>query len=123
MLDPKFAILAAAIDFLGVSSYARDTWHGTTRPNRVTWFLWTLAPLIAFAAQVGEGVTYQAALTLVAGLGPAVVFAASFHDRSAFWRITTFDWICGALSVLALILWAITKTGTVAIILSILADA
>jgi hypothetical protein len=123
MLDPKFAILAAAIDFLGVASYARDTWRGTTKPNRVTWCLWALAPLIAFAAQLGEGVTYQAALTFVAGFGPAVVLVASFHDRNAYWRITKFDWLCGALSLVALALWLLTRVGNLAILLSIMADA
>jgi hypothetical protein len=123
MLDPRFALLAAAIAFFGVVSYARDTWRGTTKPNRVSWFLWTLIPLIAFAAQLNEGVIYQSALTFVSGFGPAVVLAASFRDRQAYWRITKYDWLCGGLSLLALILWAITKTGAIAILLSIFADA
>src|SRR6266566_7672685 len=107
MLDPRFALLAAVVAFSGVVGYTIETWRGTTKPNRVSWSLWTLAPLIAFAAQLGEGVTYQAALTFVAGFGPAVVLAASFRDRKAYWRITKFDWACGALSLLAIILWAI----------------
>jgi len=39
MLDPKFAILAALIELTGASSYARDTFRGTTQPNRVTWVI------------------------------------------------------------------------------------
>jgi hypothetical protein len=122
MLDPKFAFLAAIIDFFGISSYAIDTLKGKTKPNRITWFLWALAPLIAFSAQLSEGVGPQVALTFVAGFGPATVFLASFKDRHAYWRITRFDLICGVLSVGALVLWLVTKNGTLAIIFSILAD-
>jgi len=122
MLDPRFAILGALVGFIGTATYAAATLRGRTKPNRVTWMLWALAPLIAFAAQLGEGVTYQAALTFTAGFGPLLVLLASFRDRKAYWRISRFDYVCGALSIVALILWLITKTGDLAILLSILAD-
>jgi len=122
MIDSHFAILAAAIDLVGVSYYALETLRGKTKPNRVTWFLWAVAPLIAFTAQLNEGVTYQAALTFVAGFGPVMVLLASFRDKQSYWRVTKFDLLCGVMSVLALILWGLTKVGTVAIVLSILAD-
>jgi hypothetical protein len=123
MLDPRFAYLAAIIDFFGVAGYAVDTYQGKTKPNRVTWFLWALAPLIAFTAQLSEGVTYQSALTFVSGFGPAIIFAVSFRDKQAYWRITKFDLLCGVLSLVALILWLLTRVGTLAIALSVIADA
>jgi len=122
MLDPRFAILGALIGFIGTATYAFATLRGRTKPNRVTWVLWALAPLIAFAAQIGEGVTYQAALTFTAGFGPLLVLLASFADRKAYWRVSHFDYICGSFSIVALILWLTTKTGNLAILFSILAD-
>jgi len=122
MLNPKFALAAAIIDLLGSVSYAVGTWRGTTKPNRVSWFLWTLVPFIAFAAQINQGVTYQAGFTFAVGFGPLLVLLASFKDHHAYWRISHFDYVCGALSLLAIILWAITKTGNVAIALSVAAD-
>jgi hypothetical protein len=56
------------------------------------------------------------------GFGPLMVFTASFVDKEAFWKITRLDIVCGVLSVIALILWAITGDGNIAIILSIAAD-
>jgi len=122
MLDPKFAILAALIELTGASSYARDTFRGTTQPNRVTWVIWTIAPFIALAAQLNSGVGWPALITFAIGFGPLLVLTASFANKKAYWRLTKFDLVCGALSVLALILWAITGTGLVAIALSLLAD-
>ncbi len=122
MLNPKFAIIAAIVDLLGMLGYARDTFKGVTQPNRVSWLLWTIAPSISFAAQIQSGVRWSALLTFVAALGPFIILIVSFRDKQAYWKISRFDWACGALSALAIILWIVTRTGMVALILSILAD-
>ena len=56
MLDAHFVILGAAVGFAGALSYLVGTLRGTVRPNRVSWLLWSLAPLVAFAAEVQQGV-------------------------------------------------------------------
>jgi len=123
MLNPNFAIVGALIAVAGCASYAWDTLKGSTQPNRVGWSLWALAPLIAFAAELSQGVKLQQSLiTFSAGFGPMLVLLASFADRKAYWKIKPFDWYCGALSLIALLLWWITGKGDVAIIFSICAD-
>ncbi len=122
MLNENFVLLGALLNLVGSSSYAIDTFRGKTQPNRVTFFLWALAPLIAFSAQISGGVGLRSLMTFMVGFGPAVVFLVSFHDPKAYWKISKLDIACGALSLLALVLWFLTKTGYVAIILSILAD-
>lgn len=122
MIDPRFAILGALIILTGNAAYARDTVRGNTQPNRVSWTLWALAPMIAFAAEVAQGVGLNAVLTLAVGFGPLMVVAASFLDPKAYARVTPFDWGCGALSLAALGAWAATGRGNVAILLSVLAD-
>jgi hypothetical protein len=84
--------------------------------------LWALAPMIAFAAEVVQGVGLDAVLTLAVGVGPLLVVAASFLDPKAYARVTPFDAGCGVLSLIALVAWAATGRGNVAILLSILAD-
>ena len=91
-------------------------------PNRVGWSLWAMAPLVAFAAEVTQGVRLQSLITLSAGLGPLLVLLASFADRKAYWKLKPFDWYCAALSLIALLLWLITGKGNVAIVFSICAD-
>ncbi|MGZ4178912.1 MAG: hypothetical protein ACXVUX_22095, partial [Solirubrobacteraceae bacterium] len=84
--------------------------------------MWMVAPLIGFAAQVSEHVGLQSLLTLAIGLGPLLVVVASFLDAKAYARVTGFDVLCGALSVVALVAWAVTGTGNLAILFTILAD-
>jgi hypothetical protein len=122
MIDSRFAILAAVITVAGNAVYARNTVRGRTQPNRVTWSMWTVAPLIAFAAEVTQHVGLDSILTLAVGLGPLLVVIASFLDPKAYARITPVDALCGALSVAALAAWAATGTGDVAILFSILSD-
>jgi hypothetical protein len=122
MLNEHFVIVGAVLNLIGSSGYAIDTVKGTTKPNRVTWFLWAVAPLIAFSAEIKSGVGLRSLMTFMVGFGPLLVFIASFINRKAYWKISRLDIACGVLSVLALVLWKITGTGDVAIALSIAAD-
>lgn len=122
MINEKFVIIGALLNLFGSSTYAYSTIKGETKPNRVTWFLWALAPLIAFSASIGEGVGLLALMTFMVGFGPLIIFLSSFVNRKAFWKISKLDIICGIISVAALALWIITGSGVVAIIFSIIAD-
>jgi hypothetical protein len=122
MINEKFVLVGVLLNITGSATYAWKTLQGKTQPNRVTWFLWALAPLIAFFAQWGEGVKWQSLMTFMVGFGPLIIFIASFVNRKAFWRATVLDYVCGGISVAALILWLITGTGWVAISFSIVAD-
>ncbi len=122
MLNSNFAILGALCAFIFNFTYVVDTFKGRTQPNRVTWVLWTLAPMIAFAAEIMQGVGVASILTFAVGFGPLLVVLASLLNKKAYWHLTKFDVFCGSLSVLAIILWLITGKGDVAIIFSILAD-
>jgi hypothetical protein len=123
MLDPHFVILGAAFNLVGSISYLVDTIKGTTRPNRISWALWSLAPLIAFGAELSEGVGLSSLMTFMTGFGPLLIFTASFINRKSVWKLTRFDVTCGILSLIGLSLWAITRRGDVAIVFSIAADA
>ncbi len=122
MINENFVFLGFAIALIGLFSYLKDTIQGKVQPNRVTWFLWALAPLIAFTAQIQEGVGLEAVLTFSVGFNPLLVFLASFLNKKAQWKLTKFDFICGGLSILGLILWFITKDPIMAIVFAILAD-
>jgi hypothetical protein len=122
MLDPRFIIVSVILNLVGSIGYARDTIQGKTKPNRVTWLLWALAPMIAFFASLSEGVGLPALMTFMVGFGPLLIFLASFVNKKAYWNITKLDILCGSLAVSALVLWIITGTGNIAITLSILAD-
>lgn len=123
MIDPHFVYAGALISFSGGLSYLVATLRGRVQPNRVTWFLWSLAPLIAFAAEARQGVGLPALMTFMVGFSPLLVFLASFVSRTAQWPVGRFDLLCGLLSLSGLVLWLVTKVGDIAILFSILADA
>ena len=122
MINQNFVILGAIIATAGGLSYLIDTLKGKVKPNRVSYLLWSIAPLIAFFAEIQQGVGIQSLMTFIVGFLPLTVFIASFVNKNAEWKLTSFDVTCGVLSVVGLVLWFITKSGNIAIMFSILAD-
>lgn len=114
--------LGAIAQLFGIASYIKETLKGKTKPNRVTWLLWTIAPLIATAAALSGGVRWSVLPVFMAGFGPLLVLLASFVNKKSYWKLERFDYLCGLFSVLALILWGITRDPIVAIVFSILSD-
>lgn len=122
MINENFIYLGAIISFIGGLSYLISTLKGETKPNKVTWFIWALAPLIAFFATIQQRVGIQSLLTFMIGFNPLLIFIASFINRKAYWKISKLDMACGSLAIVGLLLWQITGTGNVAILFSIIAD-
>ena len=122
MLNPNFVIIGSLIGAAGSLAYLIDTVKGKVKPNRVSFLLWSIAPLIAFAAQMKQGVGLESLMTFSTGFLPLTVFVASFVNKKAEWKVTRFDLICGVLSIVGLALWLITRVGNVAIFFSIVAD-
>jgi len=122
MLPSYFTIIGALTSATGAAAYLIDTLKGKVKPNKVSFLLWSIAPFIAFAAQIKQGVGLESLMTFSTGFFPLVIFIAAFLNKKAEWKINKFDLLCGFLSVIGLILWIITKVGNIAIIFSILAD-
>lgn len=115
----------ALVVVLGVWSagdYAVRTLRGQTSPNRATWFLWGFAPLVMFVAQRSTHVGLESIYTLVLSVGPLLVVAASFLNRTAVWKLTLFDWACGAVALVALLIWLVTQEGLLGFGLALAAD-
>jgi hypothetical protein len=122
MISEYFVILGFAIQIIGSFGYCLDTLRGKIQPNRITWLLWSLIPMVAFFAQRSQGVEMQSLMTFSVGFIPLFVLLASFFNAKAVWKLGKFDFICGFLSLLGILLWYITKEGNIAIIFSIAAD-
>jgi len=122
MIDERFVIVGSLLGIIGGLSYLIDVLKGKAQPNRVTWFLWAAAPLLAFAAEKHKGVGLQSLMTFSAGLNPLLVFIASFFNKKAYWKPKKSDYIFGGLALMGLVLWKITGEGNLAIAFSILAD-
>jgi len=114
--------VGVAIQLFGAISYAWETFKGRTQPNRVSWLLWAAAPLIGTAAALVAGVRLAVLPVFVAGFGPLLVLFASFRNKDAYWKLTSFDYACGAMAVLTLVIWLVTKDSLIAIIFAVLTD-
>ena len=117
---PVIVVIGSLTGLAGMLVYMRNTLVGGTKPNRVSWLIWCVAPLIAFAAAWDAGVRWAALPTFVAGFGPCLVLGASFANRNAYWKLERLDYVCGACAFLALALWAITSDPSVAIVFSMM---
>jgi hypothetical protein len=122
VINENWIYLGTAIGAAGALVYLRDTLRGTTQPNRVTWLLWAVAPLLAAAVELSEGAGLRALPTFMVGFMPLLIFFGSFHNSAAVWKVRRMDYACGAFSVVGTIVWLVTRNGVLAISSAIAAD-
>jgi hypothetical protein len=122
MLPEYFAIIGAVIASLGGIYYLYETILGKSKPNRITWFLWGLFPMIVFVAQRAQGVDGLSWASFVAGFTPFLVVTASFFSKKAYWKTQPVDYILMFAGILGIILWAITSKADIAILFALIAD-
>lgn len=116
-------LLAAFASLLAAFVYIRSIFIGGTKPNRVSWLMWAIAPLIGTAAALSKGVGWAVLPVFMAGFSPFLIFTASFFAKKAYWKLSTFDYVCGVLSALSLFMWWLTKDADIAIVFAIASDA
>ena len=116
-------VLSVLISTAGAFAYIRDTLSGQTQPNRVSWSMWALSPLISTAASLSAGADLWPTVRIfVAGLLPLLIFLASFVNARSYWKMGIFDVFCGVFSVAALIVWGTISSPQLAILCAILGD-
>jgi len=115
--------LAAGAALAATYIYVRSMLKGRAKPNRVTWLMWAVAPMIGFAAAVSSGTGLAAVPVFMAGFSPLLIFVASFAVKGAHWKLFKLDYACGILSALAIVFWAATSDPDIATLFAILSDA
>ena len=121
---PQLLVIVSALLMIwGGYAYFRDTLAGKTKPNRVSWFLWALAPLVSIGAAFSADADVWASVrVIIGGIVPAIIFLVSFVNKNSYWRLERFDWFCGGLSLLALFFWALADSPLIAILLATIAN-
>lgn len=122
MIPEYFAVIGAIIASVGGFYYLYETLKGRTQPNRITWLLWGIFPMITFIAQRVQGVEGLSWATFVAGFTPFLVFGASFLNKKAYWKSRKVDYYLLVAAVIGILLWAITDNANLAILFALLAD-
>jgi len=122
MIPEYFAVVGAIIGSIGGLYYLYDTVIGKAQPNRVTWFLWGLFPMIIFVAQRAQGVEGLSWASFAAGFMPFLILLASFLNEKAYWKTEPKDYALMAAAVFAFVLWALTDNPNLAILFALVAD-
>lgn len=122
MIPEYFAVIASIFASCGGLYYLYCTIKGTVQPNRVTWFFWGAFPMIAFFAQLHQGVGLIAWATFFGGLAPFLIVGASFFNKKAYWEIKKVDYLFAGIALIGLVLWQVTDNANYALTFSILAD-
>ena len=114
--------LSAGIFLVAPYIYVKSMLRGSVKPNRVSWLMWAIAPMISFAAAIEDGAGLAAVPVFMAGFCSFLVFVASFAVKEAKWKLFKLDYACGFLSGLAIALWIVTSDPNIAIGFAILSD-
>lgn len=116
--------MAAAAGILTVASavpYVRDMLRGTTKPNVVSWGLWTLIQGIFAAAQWAQGASLSIVLPAVEVASTGLIVALGLVGFG-YKKYRPLDFICLFLALGAIVLWQLTRDPMVALWLSVAAD-
>ncbi len=122
MIDHNFIYLAGFLSLFGNGGYLIEAFLGRIKPNRVTFFGWTLTTFVILLGQLSKGVGIQAIITGVGFLTCFLVLLTAIVNKKAYWKLVFFDFSCGVISIIGLLLWIITKEGNLAIVFGLVAD-
>lgn len=122
MFPEQIVYLSFIVTALGLYSIIRSILSGKTRLNLVTWFFWSLAPIIGVFLQIKAGAGLSVIPVFLMGFGPLVIFIVSLTQKNHYWKLSLFDVLCGIFSFCALVFWIITKNTELSILFALLAD-
>lgn len=112
--------ISGILMILSVIPYTRSILRLETKPQRMTWLIWTLLTVIAFFSQMSEGATWSLLLTGGDMVAILIVFILSFKYGVGGFRKIDIISLIGA--VMSLLLWYITKEASLALFFIILTD-
>jgi hypothetical protein len=122
MLPENVGYITILIQLIGAFFYIRQMVRGTTKPNLVSWTIWSLAPLIGAWLDWKAGGGLSVFPVFMAGFNSILVVISALILKEGYWKITKLDIFCGILAILALVLWIITRNFSISILFAILSD-
>jgi hypothetical protein len=84
-MAPFYAILSGVIVLIGAPFYAIDIFKGKTKPERTTWFIWSVLGVIAFFSQKALHAHWSLVYAGIDAIGSLIVFALSLKYGVGGW--------------------------------------
>lgn len=113
-------VVAGVLSAVCYVPYIRDIFRGTTKPERATWFIWSVLTLILLFAQLAKGATDSIWLTVVQSLGVVVIFFLSLKFGEG--GLQRRDIIALIAAAIGLGVWFVTQEAAFALWLTIAID-
>ncbi len=121
MMLQIFGYISATLSILMVLPYIRDVLALRTKPQRASWFIWTVLGSIAFFSQLAKGATDSLWLTFGQTLAVLLVLGFSIKYGVGGFSKRDISALCAA--GIGLILWYLTDEPSFALLIVILVDA
>ena len=115
-----FGYFSALLSIIMIAPYIRDIFRLETKPERGSWFIWTVLGFIAFFSQLAKGATDSLWLTAGQTAAVFIIFLLSFKYGHGGLEKRDLRALIG--SGIGLILWYITREAAIALIFVILVD-
>ena len=113
-------LVSGVVTFAGLLPYFRDIFRGKTKPERASWFIWTVLGGIAFFSQLAKGATNSLWMTGVDTIAIIIIFLLSI--RYGVGGLAKRDLVALFVAFIGLVLWYFTKEPAIALILVIIVD-
>lgn len=115
-------VLAGLIQIASAVPYIRDMLRGTTRPNAVSYILWSILTIIGIAAQVSAGASWSVFIPIAVAINAVIILTLSLIGYG-YTKYGWLDWTCLGIGVVAIAGWQITGNPVVALMFVIFASA
>ncbi len=115
-----FGVCSAIVNTLGYIFYVRGVIARKTKPERSSWWIWSLLMIVAFAAQVSAGSTWSLFLTGTYLTGNLINALLSL--KYGYGHFKKYDFLALLITGVGIWLWAITGSALIALIIIILID-
>lgn len=101
--------------------YVRDIFKGKTKPERISWLIWTILGLVALFAQLAKGGTFSTIFTAAQAAGDLFIFILGI--KYGIGGLLKRDILALIGAAIGLILWYLTKEAAAALFIVIFVDA
>lgn len=115
-----FAILSGLILAAGAPPYLIDILKGKTKPERATWFIWSVLGTIAFFSQLSLHGGWSLVFIGLDGLGSIIVFLLSLRYGVGGWSLL--DKAGLAIATIGVVISLLARDATIALGGVVLAD-
>ena len=120
-MPEAFGYISAILSIVMIAPYVRDIFTKYTKPERASWFIWTVLTSIAFFSQLARGATDSLWLTGGQTLAVLVVFILSLKYGVGGFTRRDISALVGA--AIGLIVWYFTQEAAYALVITIIVDA